>query len=62
MTLNLLPIAESLSMGKLAWRMNLKPATVAKTMDSLKARGMVTRIRQAPDKRTVLVKATKAGI
>jgi DNA-binding MarR family transcriptional regulator len=62
MTLNLLPAAEGISMGELARRMNLKPATVAKTVDSLEARGMVTRIRKAPDKRTVFVKATKAGV
>lgn len=61
MTLNLLPAVQGISMGELARRMNLKPATVAKTVDSLEARGMVTRIRDAPDKRTVLVKATKVG-
>ena len=62
MTLNLLPAADGISMGELARRMNLKPATVAKTVDSLETRGMVTRVRKEPDKRTVFVKATKTGV
>ena len=62
MTLNLLPPeGEGVAIGDLARRMNLKPATVAKTVDSLEARHMVTRVRRAPDKRVVLVKATESG-
>lgn len=62
MTLNLLPAdGNGISMGELARRMNLQPATVAKTVDSLEAREMVKRVRQAPDRRVVLVQITKAG-
>ena len=63
MTLNLLPSdGEGIAIGELARRMNLKPATVAKTVDSLEARKMVTRMRNAPDKRIVMIKATKTGL
>ena len=62
MTLNLLPsTGEGLAVGELAQRLNLKPATVAKTVDSLEARNMVARAKSASDKRLVLVKITKAG-
>ncbi len=41
MTLNLLPShGDGIAMGELARRLNLKPATVAKTVDSLEARGI----------------------
>ena len=44
MTLNLLPEnGDKLSIGDLARRMNLKAATVAKTVDSLEARKMLAR-------------------
>lgn len=63
MTLNLLPAnGDGIAIGELARRMNLKPATVAKTVDSLEARSMILRIRSAPDKRMVFVKITKAGV
>jgi DNA-binding MarR family transcriptional regulator len=63
MTLNLLPSdGDGIAIGELARRMNLKPATVAKTVDSLEARKMVTRMRDAPDKRVVMIKATKMGL
>ncbi len=62
MTLNLLPETEnSISIGELARRMNLKPSTVAKTVDSLEAREMLTRTKSAADGRLVLVKITKEG-
>ena len=62
MTLNLLPAdGEGVAMGELARRMNLKPATVAKTVDSLEARGMVARAPKEADKRVVLVRVTEAG-
>jgi len=62
MTLNLLPPNQGgIPMGELARRMNLQPATVAKTVDSLEARHMVARLRNAPDKRIILVKLTEAG-
>ena len=63
MTLNLLPTdGEGIAMGELARRLNLKPATVAKTVESLETRGMVTRVRSAADKRVVIVEVTKAGL
>ncbi|HEY0795047.1 MAG TPA: MarR family transcriptional regulator [Acidisarcina sp.] len=63
MTLNLLPSdGEGVAIGELARRMNLKPATVAKTVDSLEDRGMVARVRHEEDKRVVLVHATEAGV
>lgn len=62
MTLNLLPAdGDGIAMGELARRMNLAAATVAKTVDSLEGRGLIERIRTAPDKRLVLVKITQAG-
>lgn len=63
MTLNLLPAdGAGIAIGELARRMNLKPATVAKTVDSLEARDMIVRVRSAPDKRLVMVKITSAGM
>ena len=63
MTLNLLPSnGDGLSMGELARRLNLKPATVAKTVDSLEARKMVRRARSESDKRSVSVVVTEAGM
>lgn len=63
MTLNLLPSnGEGVAIGELARRMNLKPATVAKTVDSLEARGMVARARDVVDKRVVFVHATPVGV
>lgn len=62
MTLNLLPVEKSgISMGELARRMNLKGATVAKTVDSLEARHLLTRAKSPTDGRLVLVSITKEG-
>jgi DNA-binding MarR family transcriptional regulator len=62
MTLNILPEdGETVSMGELARRMNVKPATLAKTVDSLEERRMVKRIKGAEDRRTVLVRITAQG-
>ena len=62
MTLNLLPAeGDGIAMGELARRMNLKPATVAATVDSLEARGLVTRTRDDGDRRVIVVKATADG-
>ena len=63
MTLNLVPSGVSgLAIGELAQRMNLKPATVAKTVDSLEARGLVARARSAADRRSIEVTVTAAGM
>ncbi len=62
MTLNLLPPdGQGMAIGELARRMNLKPATVAKTVDSLEARALVERTRRPTDKRVVQVAITAAG-
>lgn len=62
MTLNLLPVDdESIAIGELARRMNLKAATVAKTVDSLEARGMLTRVKSQTDRRVVLLRITDQG-
>ncbi len=62
MTLNLLPeTGDSIAIGELARQMNLKPATVAKTVDSLEAREMLSRTKSAADGRLVLVKITQQG-
>ncbi len=43
MTLNLLPSGdEGISIGELARRIDLKPATVTKTVNSLEARSLIT--------------------
>jgi DNA-binding MarR family transcriptional regulator len=63
MTLNLLPQAgDGLAMGELARALNLRPATVAKTVDSLEARSLVTRIRNQADKRSLVVRVTPDGM
>jgi DNA-binding MarR family transcriptional regulator len=62
MTLNLLPEGQGeISMGELARRMNLKPATVAQTVDSLEARKLLERVKRQSDRRMVLVKLTPTG-
>lgn len=62
MTLNLLPPDRaSIAIGELARRMNLKAATVAKTVDSLQARHLVTRAKSTADRRLVLVSITEQG-
>lgn len=63
MTLNLLPAeGEGLPIGELARRMNLKAATVAKTVDSMQARNLVIRMRSPKDRRVVMVQMTQAGM
>ncbi len=62
MILNILPEDDSgATMGSLAARTNLKPATIAQTVDSLEERGMVQRGKNAADKRVVLVRITDEG-
>ncbi len=62
MVLNVLPEAGGgIPMGELARRMNLKPATVAQTVDSLEQRGMVAREKSPADGRIVLVTITDTG-
>ena len=62
MTLNLLPVSKTgLTLSELARRMNLSLATVVKTVDSLQARGMLTRTRSEADRRVVHIALTKEG-
>lgn len=62
MTLNLLPDNEgSIAIGELARRMNLKPATVAKIVDSLEQRQMLRRVKSPEDRWLVLVRITERG-
>lgn len=62
MTLNLLPVDQgAITIGELARQMNLKAATVAKTVDSLEARGLLARAKSPADGRLVLVTITEEG-
>ncbi|MBS1859292.1 MAG: MarR family transcriptional regulator [Acidobacteria bacterium] len=62
MVLNLLPEkGDGIAIGELARRMNLKPATVVKTVDSLEERGMLARKKSDGDRRLVLVQITDEG-
>jgi DNA-binding MarR family transcriptional regulator len=62
MTLNLLPVdGTGLTLSELAKRMNLGLATLAKTVDSLQSRGMLTRTRSDSDRRSVTIALTEAG-
>ena len=62
MTLNLLPATgQGIPIGELARRMNLSPATVAKTVDSLETRNMIARSKSPTDKRSVVITITPAG-
>jgi DNA-binding MarR family transcriptional regulator len=62
MALNVLPAApRTLPIGELARHLNLKPATVAQTVNSLEERGLVTRHRGETDRRQVLLRVTTKG-
>lgn len=62
MILNLLPDgSKDMTLSELAARMNLGTATVAKTIDSLEARGLLTRTRNERDRRIVLLRVTEEG-
>ncbi len=62
MTLNLLPTSEhGLTLTELAHAMNLSAATVTKTIDSLEARGLLTRTKSDQDRRQVLIALTAGG-
>ncbi len=62
MTLNLIPDgAKSMTLSELAARMNLGTATVAKTIDSLEDRGLLTRTRSDQDRRVVHLSLTDDG-
>ena len=62
MTLNLIPANKAgMTLSELARRMNLGTATVTKTLDSLEARGLLTRTRSETDRRRVILSLTDEG-
>ena len=63
MTLNQLPAVpgNGLSLSALARRLNLRPPTVSKTVESLEKRGLLTREPDLRDRRSVLLKLTRRG-
>jgi len=62
MILNLLPDRRrTLSIGELAKRMNLAPATVARAVDTLETRKMLEREKSTDDGRLVLLRITREG-
>jgi DNA-binding MarR family transcriptional regulator len=62
MILNILPEPpDGLTIGALAAKANLAPATIVKTVDTLQERGMVARVQNDADRRSVIVKITARG-
>ena len=62
MTLNLIPAGEAtMTLGELSRRMNLGAATLTKTIDSLEARGLLSRAQSGVDRRRVLLSLTPSG-
>lgn len=60
MTLNVIP-KEGLTLTELARRLNLSPASLKKTVDSLEERGLVSRRRSVEDARKVDILNTLEG-
>jgi DNA-binding MarR family transcriptional regulator len=60
MTLNVIP-AEGLGLSELARKLNLSPATLNATVNSLEARAFVVRIPDADDRRKIRIVATRKG-
>ena len=50
-----------LSLGEIAERMYLHPSTVSRIADRLAAKGLIARVRRAPDRRVVHAQITPAG-
>lgn len=62
MILNILPeLPDGLTISTLAAKTNLAPSTIVKTVDTLQERGMVARVQNDADRRSVLVKITARG-
>ncbi len=59
--LNLLNVDRGTNVSELASRLNVHPATVVRSLDSLEHRGLVVRSRNPSDRREVLVSATAKG-
>ncbi len=60
MTLNLVP-KEGMTLSGLARKLNLSPATLNETVNSLEERGLVRRARDPKDMRKVNISATRQG-
>jgi DNA-binding MarR family transcriptional regulator len=60
MTLNVIP-TEGASLSDLARKLNLSPATMNETVNSLEDRGMVRRVPDDSDRRKVRILATSQG-
>lgn len=62
MTLNLLPATPpGMTLTELARRMNLGPATLTRTVDTLEQRALLTRTRSEADRRQILLAVTPKG-
>ncbi len=62
MILNSLPTGDAgMTLSQLAKRLNLSPATLTKTVDSLEARQLVVRTQSAEDRRQVQLTLTEEG-
>lgn len=60
MTLNVVP-SEGMTLSELARKLNLSPATLNETVNSLEERGLVQRTRHASDARKMIITATAEG-
>ena len=60
MTLNMIP-GEGLTLSELARRLNLSPATLSETVNSLENRALVQRIQDTQDRRKIRITATIEG-
>ena len=60
MTLNVVP-EEGMTLSELARKLNLSPATLNETVNSLEERGLVRRTRQTSDARKISISATRKG-
>ena len=61
MTLNLIP-AEGISLSELARKLNLSPATLNQTVNSLVGRGLMSRSADAYDRRKSRIVTTPEGV
>ena len=60
MVMNVVP-TEGMTLSDLARRLNLSPATLSQTVDSLEERGLLRRAKSAADSRKVNISATAQG-
>lgn len=60
MTLNVIP-PEGVSLSDLARRLNLSPATLNMTVNSLEARSLLVRLPDTSDRRKIRIVATNEG-